>query len=254
MAHRFFLSGPWPVLPGEPLPLSAADQHHAVRVLRLRAGEIIELVGPDGDVASAEVVSADDGGVVATVVGAVEGANQVLPRVTLFQGVAKGDKMDDIVRQAVEVGAEAIVAMVTSRTIVKLDAAKRASRGERWRRIARSAAEQSKRSSVPQVSDPVTLAEAIEQLASFDRVVVLWEQSSGLGLAEALVGVGADSGARVALVVGPEGGLSANEVDALAQAGAVVASLGPTVMRTETAAVVSLALAMGALGGMGGTK
>jgi 16S rRNA (uracil1498-N3)-methyltransferase len=254
MAHRFFLAGSLSAEPGQPLPLAPADLHHAVRVLRLRAGEHIEIAEPGGDVLCAEVVSAEDAGLFVALLGPVGEGSQLLPRVTLFQGVAKGDKMDDIVRQAVEVGAEAIVPVLTSRTVVRLDADKRVSRQERWQRIAKSAAEQAKRAVVPAVSEPVSLAEAIELLTSYDRVVVLWEESRGIGLAEALSPLRGQAGARVALVVGPEGGMSAEEVDALAARGAIVASLGPTVMRTQTAAVVSLALAMAALGGMGGSQ
>ncbi len=254
MAHRFFLAEQLAGEPDEQLPLSAQDAHHAVRVLRLSAGERIELVEPGGALLAAEVVSADDAGVVATVLGPVDDTGAVLPRVTLFQGVAKGDKMDDIVRQAVEVGAEAVVPVMTSRTIVRLDSQKRAARGERWQRIAKSAAEQAKRASVPQVGEPKAFAEAVSLLGGYDRVVVLWEESRGSGLSECLGDLRGRADVRVALVVGPEGGLSAQEVDALRKGGALVASLGPTVMRTETAAVVSLALAIAALGGMGGSQ
>ena len=107
---------------------------------------------------------------------------------------------------------------------------------------------------MPSVSEPLALDEALELLESYDRVVVLWEESCGIGLGEALSEFRGRTGARVGLVVGPEGGLSAEEVNALEARGAVVASLGPTVMRTETAAVVSLALAIASLGGMGGLQ
>ena len=250
MAHRFFLTGPLPAEPGEPLPLSVADTHHAVRVLRVRPGERVELVEPGGGVLGAEVVSADDAGVVVTAVASIEERGDRMGDVTLFQGVAKGEKMDAIVRQAVEVGAAGIVPVMTSRTIVRLDADKRAARRERWQRVAKSAAEQAKRASVPDVAEPVTFAAALELLSVYDRVVVLWEEHHGRGIADALSGL--DASARVALVVGPEGGLSAEEVGALASRGVLAASLGPTVLRTETAAVVSLALALAALGGMGG--
>jgi 16S rRNA (uracil1498-N3)-methyltransferase len=254
MAHRFFLAGPLPAEPGQPLPLASADLHHAVRVLRLRVGEHVEVVEVAGEVLRAEVVSADDAGVVVTLLGPLSDGSRPLPHVTLFQGVAKGDKMDDIVRQAVEVGAEAVVPLMTSRTIVRLDATKRASRAERWQRIAKSAAEQAKRASVPSVSAPVGFAEATELLTEYDRVVVLWEESQSTGLREALSDLRGHADARVALVIGPEGGLSAEEVSSLEARGAVVASLGPTVMRTQTAAVVSLVLAIAALGGMGGSE
>jgi 16S rRNA (uracil1498-N3)-methyltransferase len=143
---------------------------------------------------------------------------------------------------------------MTARTIVRLDADKRIARGERWQRIAKSAAEQSKRASVPQVAAPISLAEALELLAGYDRIVVLWEDSSDAGLAATLADLRGQADARVALVVGPEGGLGADEVELLRERGALVATLGPSVMRTETAAVVALALAIAALGGMGGAK
>ena len=196
-------------------------------------------------------ISADEAGVSARVLGPAEGSGEFLPRVTLFQGVAKGDKMDSIVRQAVEVGAEKVVPVLTARCVVRLDAAKRAAKGERWRRIAKSAAEQAKRASVPEVCDPVDLSDALRLLAAYDRVVVLWEERRVRALSETLADLRGHENATVALIVGPEGGLTAEEVELLTAGGAVVASLGPTVLRTETAAVVSLALAVATLGGMG---
>jgi len=250
MAHRFFLTAMLDPEPGRPAPLSEADVHHAVRVLRVRPGERVELVEPGGAVMSAEVVSADDDGVVVRAEGRIAEGEVRAPHVALFQSIAKGEKMDSIVRQAVEIGAMRIVPVTTSRTVVRLDDAKRGARRERWQRIAKSAAEQAKRSSVPEVAEPVPLRDALDRAAEYDRVVVLWEEHRGASIADVLSGLGSD--ARVALVIGPEGGLSAEEVEAFVSRGAVLASLGPAVLRTETAAVVSLALAMAALGGMGG--
>jgi 16S rRNA (uracil1498-N3)-methyltransferase len=249
-AHRFFLTGP---LPGDPLgllALSAADVHHAVDVLRLRVGEQIDVVDTDSRVWRVAVTHASADGVRGDVVRAV--ASGAAPRVTLFQGVAKGEKMDAIVRQATEVGAEAIVPILTSRSVVQLDARKRADRGERWRRIAEAAAKQSKRTSVPRIADPVTLKEASGELARFDGVVVLWEECEGGPSIDGAVRRCATApGSRIALVVGPEGGLSAEEVADLRDMGAACATLGPTILRTETAAVVALSLAIFALGGLG---
>lgn len=252
MTHRFFLADGLPVEPSERLPLSAVDVHHAVRVLRVHPGEQVEVVEPGGAAWLVEIVSAEDDGVSARLVGPAHDTGEFLPRVTLFQGVAKGDKMDSIVRQAVEVGAEKIVPLLTGRSVVRLDSEKRAAKGERWRRIARSAAEQAKRASVPSVFDALDLRDALSLLEEYDLVVVLWEEQRTRSLSESLSGVCGREGASVALVVGPEGGLSAEEVEGLVAHGAVTASLGPTVLRTETAAVVSVALALAALGGMGG--
>ena len=161
--------------------------------------------------------------------------------------------MDAIVRQAVEVGAEEIVPVLTARSVVQLDARKSAQRAERWRRVALAAAKQSKRTVVPPVSDPVRLRDVLALLSAFDGAVVLWEESGGVGVADAVRHCATSPDARIALLVGPEGGLSADEVAALESIGATSASLGPTILRTETAAIVGLALAIGALGGLGGT-
>ena len=171
----------------------------------------------------------------------------VEPSVTLFQGVAKGDKMESIVRQAVEVGVAAVVPVLTSRSVVRMDDHKRAQRSERWRRISRSAAEQSRRANVPEVHDVVTFADACRLLEGFDRIIVLWEEQAGSLVTSVVRGSFDSTHMRVAVVVGPEGGLSAEEVSELRARGALVASLGPSIMRTETAAVVGLSLVIAAL-------
>ena len=251
-AHRFFLMSQLPADTGQPLPLSEADVHHAVDVLRLRVGEAIEVVTPDERVWRASVTKATRHGVFAAAVEEVVGGKP--PRVTLFQGVAKGENMDDIVRQAVEIGAEEIVPVLTARSVVQLDRRKAAQRAERWRRVATAAAKQAKRTIVPPVADPVRLRDALPLLSAYDGAVVLWEESGGLGIADAVRGCAASPDARIAVLVGPEGGLAAEEVAAMEAIGATTASLGPTILRTETAAIVALALAIGALGGLGETR
>jgi 16S rRNA (uracil1498-N3)-methyltransferase len=248
-AHRFFLESPLAHDADSALGLSDADVHHAVDVLRLRIGEEIDVVEPGGGVWRLRVTEAGRHGVFAARLGEV--AVTQSPHVTLFQGVAKGEKMDDIVRQAVEIGAEKIVPVLTARSVVQLDASKRAARGERWRRVALAAAKQAKRASVPAVSDPMSLADAVPLLAAFDAAIVLWEEGVAEGVAEAVSRCAGSPQACVALIVGPEGGLAAEEVAALEAIGATAASLGPTILRTETAAVVALALAIAALGGLG---
>lgn len=255
--HRFFLTeaicapaakAGGPVAQSCALPLSAEDVHHAVSVLRVRAGEELEAVEPDGGVWRVRVESATRDAIVATPLSHEAPGAPGRPPVTLVQGVAKGEKMDAIVRQAVEVGVDEIVPILTERSVVKLDERKRAERGERWRRIAKSGAEQAHRTRVPNVSDPVDWREAGERLAGCDAVVVLWEDERAMSLAEALAPWRGRADARVAVVVGPEGGLSSSEVEAMRASGAVAATLGPTILRTETAAVVAVALAIHELG------
>lgn len=259
--HRFFLVGELPIAgDGDAVmvPLSSADLHHAVAVLRVRAGEEIDVVAPSGHVwrvavaqATAEALTAC---VASELVDATAGAK---PKVTLVFGVSKGSKNDDIVEGAVEVGVSEMLPVMTARSIVKLDAEKRAERGERWRRVALAAAKQSKRASVPRVGDPVALVDALAMLASHDLVLVAWEEASahGRGIREAVAAAGLLApGARVAIVVGPEGGLAPEEEEAFERAGAMTFTLGSNILRAQTAAVVAAALVIHELGGLGNSS
>ncbi len=244
--HRFFLAAALPSGLGAStvLPLAPDDLHHAKSVLRVHGGEELEAVDPDGGVWRVRVESATRDSLVVVPLAYAEPTGRRRPWITLVQGVAKGEKMDSIVRQAVEVGADEIVPVLSERCVVKLEEGRRAERALRWQRIAKSAAEQAHRTAVPVVHLPAPLHPAGQAFAAVDAVVVLWEDEHATSLAEALAPWRGRADARVTLVVGPEGGLSAGEVEALRATGAAVATLGGTILRTETAAVVAVALAV----------
>jgi len=264
-APRFFLTRPlfdapsaqgasWtaPAPPREPVevPLSGEDLHHVADVLRLRVGEEFTAVEPTGVLWRLRAEEVSRVRLVAEVLERVETPGE--PRVTLAQGVAKGPKMDRIVEQAVEVGVASILPVLTERSIVRLDADKRSERGRRWRRVAEAAAKQARRGFVPAVGDPASLAELLPEIASHDVVLVVWEDAPpDAGIARTLAQAGAGPEMSVALVIGPEGGLSADEVETLRSAGARVCGLGPSILRTETAGLVALVLTLSALGGLG---
>jgi 16S rRNA (uracil1498-N3)-methyltransferase len=244
---RFFAEGPVPER--GPLPLSAGDVHHLRDVLRLGSGDVIELVS--GGVAwtvRLETVADEACGVREDAV--PEPAP--LPRVTLAQGLAKGEKMDTVMRQATELGVARIVPFVSQRSVVRLDRTKATARTERWRRIAEGAAKQAHRLDVPEIAEPIALADLPGALEG-TRMLLAWEEAGdAVGIAATLAGPGARD--AVSVIVGPEGGLSAAEVQTLEEAGAVRVSLGPTVLRTETAGVIATALAIHALGGLGASR
>ena len=259
--HRFFLLSELPVEAGGDailLPLSPSDLHHAVSVLRIREGEEIDLVAPSGRVWRVAVASASQDGLAGRVAGElVDPVASDAPQVTLAFGVSKGARNDDIVEGAVEVGVAGLLPVLTARSIVRFDAEKRVERGERWRRVALAAAKQSKRLSVPEVGAPVAFSDALPVLSGYDLVLVAWEEAaaSGTGIREAIAAAGPlPPKARVAVVVGPEGGLGVEEVTLLEGIGAVVVTLGTTILRVETAAVVATALVLHELGGLGNAR
>lgn len=231
------------------LPLSAADVHHARDVARLGVDEKIAIVEPDRSAWIVRITALGDD-IWGLPVGELPAPAE--PHVTLIQGLAKGDKLDLIVEKTVELGIESVVPVAFERSIVRLDDDRAAKRGERLRRVAAAAAKQAQRTYVPLVSDPQPASLLLPVLADFDFVLVAWEDADGApGIGGALAAAHASRDSRVAIVVGPEGGLSEPEVAALIGAGAHVVSLGEFVLRTETAGIVASALCIYELGGLG---
>jgi 16S rRNA (uracil1498-N3)-methyltransferase len=170
----------------------------------------------------------------------------------LFAGVTKGHKMDLTVEKSVEIGVAAIVPVMSERSIVRWSAEKAAEKRERWQRVAASAAAQSSRQFIPAIESPVALEDVVERVGDFAAFMVAWEDSGDALVSDVLAPLGADE--LVAVLVGPEGGLTDSEVATLDAAGASVVTLGRTVLRSETAGIVAAALSVYELGGLGGRR
>lgn len=222
--------------PGMELQLPAQAGEHLVRVLRLERGHPIVLFNGDGREYRAELVQLAKQAVVARITDAGTAVDVESPlELTLAQGIARGEKMDMILQKATELGVRHIVPLVTSRTEVKLDAERSARRMAHWRAIIAGACEQSGRAHLPSLAEPVRLADWASRL----------DDSAGLRLAldptgefspRDLPGISA-----AALVVGPEGGLSDQDMVQLAQSGFHGLRLGPRILRTETAGLAAIA-------------
>jgi 16S rRNA (uracil1498-N3)-methyltransferase len=253
--HRFFLEGLLPEAgEGVELAMSRTDRHHLVRVLRLVDGDRIVVAGRDGREAGAMVRSATLERVTADVGPAIERPRR--PRVVLAAGVARRERMEFTIQKSTELGVAEIWPLASARCVVRLHEDRAGRRGERWRRIAEEAAKQSQRPDVPLVRDAMSVDQLLAEAGRFDVVLVPWEEaaSTAVGIGEALDAHNVSADAAVLVVVGPEGGFEPAEVAALQDAGASIVSLGDTVLRTETAAVVAVALTayeLGALGGRG---
>lgn len=229
--------------------LTRDELFHARKVLRLRVGETVEIVVRDvWSVWAGSVVSLGDGGLAV----AIEREILIEPAaysLTLVFGVSKGDKNDTIVRQATEIGVHALAPVVFSRSVVKFEADKRDKKLTRLSTIAESAAQQSHRSVIPEVLPFVTFGEFIADADGFDHLIILWEEFEGPTLSHYIRSLdsAAVRGSRIALIVGPEGGITATEVEQLQALGAQLASLGPSILRVETACTVATGIAVDAL-------
>ena len=218
------------------------DGHHLARVLRLAAGDRLTATDGVGHVWDATVAGVRGGRVDLALVGE-RAVPRAVPAVTVVHGLPKGRKLDDVVQRLTELGVERIVPATTVRSEVALDEARAAKAVDRWRRIAKAAAEQSRRAWLPEVGAVTSWNAALAGA----RGIICWEQAvDPLGPAvDRLREHGVDA---VVAAVGPEGGLTADEARA---GGLPPVRLGDTVLRTETAAVVAAALVLHRLGRLG---
>lgn len=230
---------------GARVALEGDAHHHLTRVLRARVGDRVELFDGEGQRAAATLVSMDARAAWATLDEAPsEGVGADAVRAVWLQGVPKGDKLDDIVRQATELGVARVVPVFTRRSVPQARGGRSDGRRVRLQRIAEEAARQCGRADVPAVDEAVSLADALGALAGDAgagvKLVACPHTGGALGAA---LGDGEAVRARgVVVLVGPEGGLDPEEVAAALGAGFVPVSLGPRVLRTETVAPALLAV------------
>jgi len=222
--------------PGRDVDLPTQAGEHVARVLRLDRGHPLRLFDGSGAEYTGEIATLAKRAVTARVLGRIESADRESPlRITLGQGIARGEKMDWILQKATELGVTRIVPLITERTEVKLDAERAARRRAHWEAVLASACEQCGRNRLPRIDEPVKLAQWAAAL----------DDEAGLRLSldpegdTTLHNLG--PGTQMTLVVGPEGGLSEHDRATLAQAGFRGLRLGPRILRTETAGLAALA-------------
>ena len=221
--------------------LNGDNEHHIKNVLRLKPGEDI-IVKTGGSVSyNCCITGFSDEGVVCRVLSCEEADTELPVRVTVYQGLPKGDKLETVIQKCTELGAVGIVPVITERTVVRLDEKKSKGKCERWNKIAVNAAEQSRRSTVCEVGMPLTFAEAVEHAKGSDHMILPFECAEGFGRTREVF-EGVKRGESIALFIGPEGGFSDEEVRLADDSGAQVITLGRRILRTETAAMYVLSV------------
>ena len=228
------LAGTRPSVGGEVL-VDGPEGHHAVTVRRLRAGERVVVADGAGGGVRGDVVDATRAGLRVRV---IEVLDEPAPpvRLVVAQALAKGDRAELAVEMLTEVGVAELVPWQASRSVARWSA-DRVERGlTRWRSTAREAAKQSRRLRIPTVSAPLGTRALVERLAAADLVLVLHEDAT-----DRIATVPLPAAGEVVVVVGPEGGISSDELAAFDAAGARTVRVGDHVLRTSTAGVVALA-------------
>lgn len=250
-AGRFFVP---PAVVAQPeliiLPPDIAAQVRSV--LRLRPGDVITLLDGTGSAYTVTLTEIGRASVVGQVTAHKQVATEPHTRIILYQGLLKAAKFEWVVQKGTEIGASAFVPVQCARTVAGLEDVSQ-SKLARWRAIATEAAEQSERGRVPEVHVPQRLADAFALETSGAVRLLAWEAAkTGDGHATTIARAlrTADPSASVHLFIGPEGGFTPEEVAIARQHGVQIVTLGPRILRAETAALVALTLTLNALGEM----
>ena len=242
--RRFFVDGSHQA--GDVVSLKESDSKHFAKVLRGNAGDEIQVVA-DSHVFLAEVLTVDKE-VTARLLQLTAEYSEAPLDVYLLQGMAKGERMDLVIQKAVELGVKAIIPVAFDRCVVKLAGSKAADKQKRWQKIAEAAAKQCGRQRITEIMPVSTLTEALDRLPDDVKVIMPWEEAEDHTLKKALTSA---EPCNTAVIIGPEGGMTAEEVAAAKERGAEVVTLGKRILRTETAAIAVVTIIMYQWGDLG---
>jgi len=235
-APRFFCEQ---ILPTESrLTLPSAVAHH-IRVRRLKAGQSIVLFDGSGSESHA-TLQFDESGQPHALITSTQMVDRELPwSITLVQGIASQDRMDWVIEKAVEIGVSALIPVLTDRSVVKLSPERAKKRLLHWQKIVVSASEQCARNRLMTIHEPCSIGQA---MSFCENTPLLWchvdASTEAIGAPEMVQDV--FNAGRACVIVGPEGGFSGNEAAVLQKSGARAVSLGPRILRTETAGLVAV--------------
>ncbi len=223
---------------GNQFALNVEDSHHLKNVLRMRKNSLVQIVDGRKREFTAEIFE-DTGKQLILIIREHQNIRREPQlQISVFQGLPKGDKMEQVIMRCTEIGASSFIPVIMQRSVVNLNQQKAVKKQRRWQKIAYSAACQSLRQTVPIVREVQSFGQMIESLADYDEVILLYEGEDK----QTLYDLNLKSIKKVAVIVGPEGGLTQSEADCLKSCGSRSISLGPRILRTETAAIAVISI------------
>ena len=241
--YHFFVSQEQ--IGAQEIRIVGSDVNHIRNVLRMVPGEQISISSRDEAVEyGCEIAAFEEDCVVARILSRKEADTELPSRIYLFQGLPKSDKMELIIQKAVELGVYEIIPVATKRAVVKLDKKKEEAKRKRWNAISESAAKQSKRTIVPEVTQVMTFGEAVQYASQqCEKKLIPYELAEGM---EATREIFRDiqPGDSVGIFIGPEGGFEEQEIEKAQAAGILPITLGRRILRTETAGMTVLSVLM----------
>ncbi len=242
--HRFFVAAE--TIREKRVLLHGAVVHQIRDVLRMRTGDEIVLLDNSGWAHRAELQMVEQDVVRGRVVDSWQLETEPRTRITLYQGLLKGQKFDWVLQKGTELGITSFVPMIAARCLVGSVDDVSETRMERWRKILVESAEQSGRAVLPTLASPLFFEDACRQTKDKGLALIPWEEERSRGLREALQGISRSR--EVSLFIGPEGGFTAEEIETAKNLAIMPVSLGPRILRAETASIVAASAILFELG------
>ena len=239
--YHFFVT-PAQIMDGYAV-ITGQDVNHIRNVLRMKPGEQVGIRDGISRSYICELEAIEEEEIRAKILTEDTNLSELPAELYLFQGLPKSDKMELIIQKAVELGVHEVIPVATRRAVVKLDRKKEESRLKRWNAIAESAAKQSKRIVIPEVTGVMSVKEVLAYAADFDLKLLPYENARGMAATKEQVEA-VRPGMDIAVFIGPEGGFEETEVEEARAAGFYPVSLGKRILRTETAGLTMLSILM----------
>lgn len=229
--------------------IEGEDVKHISRVLRSRENDKLEVCDMDNNEYICEIREINKDNILLDIIEKVNIKRESNLKVKLYQGMPKGTKMELILQKLTEIGVDEIVLVQTKRSVTKIDNKKEDKKIERWERIIYEAAKQSKRGKIPKLTGVLTFKEALADMQNNDLNICPYENERTISIKEAIKDSSANT---IGIFVGPEGGFEEEEIEKIQEIDGKVVSLGPRILRTETASVVASSIVLYELSDLGG--
>lgn len=231
--------------------ITGDDARHLQQVLRVKQGQ--EVICSDGVSREAlvQIHTIEQGRVIARIVEHLSMSNEPQAQVWIAQSLPKSDKLETVIQRCTEIGAVRFIPFTSERTIVQYNAQKTMRRMERWRKIAKEAAEQAHRNRIPSIEAPMRWQQVLDLVGQVQLALICYEQETAATFRSLLRKHLPLN--NILIIIGPEGGFTADEIEAAKQAGCHSVSLGRRILRTETAAMVALTCILYENGELGGS-
>lgn len=219
------------------------DVKHIRDVLRHKLGDEIKICDENGIKYITNIINITKEGIDLKIINKCDDTSEPNINITLFQGLPKADKLEMIIQKCTELGITEIIPIITDRVIVKIEERNVDKKLERWNRIALEAAKQSGRQRVPRVKTPINIKNLVENIEKYDILLLPYECEKDVTIKNVLRNMNKEI-KNIAIIIGPEGGFSDNDIDLLNNDKIKKVSLGPRILRTETAGFATLAMVL----------